>query len=64
MFDSLNQNASLDYLEGQSLEELKKALLSINLPVNIISIYAFGSRHVAWFTTDAKIIKKTKSKKE
>lgn len=62
MFDSLNNlKDSLNFLTGNSPEELELMLKQINLPVQIISIYSSGSKHYAWFITTAKI-KKVKEK--
>jgi hypothetical protein len=63
MFDSLNPNTSaLEFLMGDSAEDLKNQITSIRLPTKIIAIYAVGSKHVAWIQTTAKIVKKVKGK--
>jgi len=65
MFDNLNQvGLGLEFLEALSAEELKKQIQSITLPTKIISIYAIGSRHIAWIQTTAKVQKIKKDKKE
>lgn len=63
MFDSLNSNTStLDFLIGDSAEELRAQIASIHLPVKIIAIYAIGVRHIAWIQTTAKLKKVKKVK--
>ena len=63
MFDSLNDNAlTLDFLIGDSPEELRVLIASIPLRVKIISIYAVGQRHYAWIQTEAKLKKVKKVK--
>lgn len=61
MFESLNPNTStLDFLVGDSAEDLKAQITSIRLPTKIIAIYAVGVKHIAWIQTTAKIKKKVK----
>ncbi len=63
LFNSINQSGqSLEYLEGLSLEELKKSIQSIQYDCRIVAIYPFGQRHVAWILTSAKIKKVKKEK--
>lgn len=58
LFESINSNThTLDYIVGDSAEELKALLKKITLPTNIVSIYAVGSKHFAWINTAAKIKK-------
>lgn len=65
MFENLNYvGQALQFIEGRSPQELLDRLKSITLPVTIISIYAYGNRHIAWITTQAKIIKKKKGEIE
>lgn len=62
MFTSINPlSENLNFLVGNSPEELEKMIKQITLPVQIISIYSSGSKHYAWFITTAKI-KKVKEK--
>ena len=59
MFTNLNaQGEALEFIEANSAEELHKILKSITLPTRIITIYAIGTKHIAWIETNAKIIKK------
>ncbi|RTL05194.1 hypothetical protein EKK58_08580 [Candidatus Dependentiae bacterium] len=62
-FENLNPYQKLDYLEAQGAEELKTQLLQIKTPINIISMYAVGSRHICWILTQDKINKIKKDKK-
>ena len=63
MFENLNNvGQNLDFLEGQSAKELLDQIKQIKLPIQIISMYAVGSRHFAWILTTAKINKVTKGK--
>lgn len=63
LFDSLNSSGeNLEFLVGNSPQELLEMIRQIRLPLNIVSIYAIGSKHIAWFQTSARIIKKKKDK--
>lgn len=63
MFDSLNENKyTLDFLIGDSAEDLRNQIASIPLRVKIITIYAYGTRHIAWIQTEAKLKKVKKVK--
>lgn len=60
-FDSLNPyGETLEFLDASSPTELRAMLRQIRLETKIINIYAYGSRHVAWIMTRAKIKKKGK----
>jgi hypothetical protein len=56
---SLNVNEKLEFFQADSPEELKTFIKSVRLPLYIVSIYSVGSKHIAWFLTDARI-KRTK----
>lgn len=60
LFDNLNLNQSLNYFKGNSEDELLEFIKSVRLPLKIISIYSVGTKHVAWFQTSAKIVRKKK----
>jgi len=60
LFENLNINQSLNYFKGNSEEELLDLIKSVRLPLKIISIYSVGTKHVAWFQTSAKIVRKKK----
>lgn len=62
LFENLNSYENLDFLIGESAEDLKKQLNSIRSHIQIISIYATGARHICWFYTKTKINKKPKGK--
>lgn len=63
MFDNLNNlSHNFTFLEGQSAQELLDQIKQIKLPVQIVSMYAVGTRHYAWIITTAKINKITKGK--
>lgn len=63
LFDNLNINSdNLQYFSADSAEELKSMISKVRLPLKIVSIYAVGNKHVAWFLTSAKIVKKKKEK--
>lgn len=62
LFENLNSNSDLlNFLVGNSPEELLNQIKQIRLPTDILAIYAVGSRHICWFRTTAKI-KKVKGK--
>lgn len=57
-FSNLNTLAgTLEYVEAMSTRDLMAQLKKIKLPTKIISIYAYGSVHVAWIMTHAKLKK-------
>jgi len=59
-FTSMNSlRDTLDYIEAMSPRELLANLRKIKHPVRILNIYSYGSIHIAWIMTHAKI-KKTK----
>lgn len=63
MFETLNSTGeSLNYLVGDSPEDLLEQIKQIRSSVHIVSIYAIGSKHYAWIQTSVKIIKKKKEK--
>lgn len=63
-FDNLNDlGNTLEFLEGQSAQELLNQIKSITLPTKIIAMYSVGSRHFAWIQTTAKIKKVIKGEK-
>jgi len=61
--DNLTSYPNLDFIEGKSPQELKDLLTQIRLPHKIISIYAMGTRHIAWITI-SRPIKKINNKGE
>jgi hypothetical protein len=63
MFENLNaQGQNLNFLEGNSAQELLDQIKQIKLPIQIMSMYAVGSRHFVWFISTANIKKITKGK--
>ncbi len=60
----LNKMDKLEFLQGDSAQELLQKLKTIRLATEVLSIYAIGTKHVAWIYTEAKIEKKTKNKRE
>lgn len=67
LFQDLSNFGSLEFLIGNSPDELLEQLRSIRRESKLVSIYAYGNgtRHIAWFFTQATIKKvpKTKEKK-
>lgn len=59
-FENLNNNQDLNYFKADSEEQLLEMIKKIRLPLKIISLYSVGTKHVAWFQTSAKIVKKKK----
>ena len=58
-FDNLNSVAdTLDYIEAMSPRELKAQLVKIRAQTEIVNIYSYGSIHIAWIKTRAKIKRK------
>lgn len=63
LFENLNSTGdSLNFLTGDSPEDLLSQIKQIRMPVFIVSIYAVGSKHYAWIQTSQKLIKKKKEK--
>lgn len=62
LFENLNSYEGLDFLVGDSAEDLKQQLNSIRSHIQILFIYATGTKHICWFTAKTKINKKTKGK--
>jgi hypothetical protein len=63
LFENLNQyGTELDFLIGESAEDLKKQIQAIRSHIQIIEIYAMGTRHYCWFLSKQKINKKVKGK--
>lgn len=63
LFDNLNSNAeNLNFFVSDSAQEMLDLIKQVRLPMNIVSMYAVGTKHYCWFRTTAKIIKKTKKK--
>lgn len=59
LFDSVNAlSNTLEFISADSPEELRLKLREIRLPTRLITIYAVGSKHVAWIQTTAKLKKK------
>lgn len=57
-FENLNSvGATLDYIQASSPEKLLENIRKIRLPVRIVTIYTYGSVHIAWIQTTAKIKK-------
>jgi hypothetical protein len=54
---NLNGVKNLQFLEGKSAQELQAQITQIKLPTKIIAIYFYGTRHIAWIQTFAKIKK-------
>lgn len=61
MFENLNPYSNIEFLKGDSEDDLKRQILSIGHPIKIHSMYAVGAKHVVWFSSDVKIVKKQKS---
>lgn len=60
-FSNFNPYQNITFLQGDSPAELEAILKSLKTQFQIISIYAVGSKHVAWIS--GNVIKK-KNKKE
>lgn len=61
-FGNLSPYGGLEFLSGNSPEELQRQLKSIRSPIKILSMYASGQNHYVWFLTDVKINKLKKGK--
>lgn len=63
LFSNLSNHPYLDYVVGNSEQEVLDQLKQIRLPFKIVSIYSMGSRTVAWVDCSRPIKKKTKDNK-
>jgi hypothetical protein len=63
MFENLNNLQKVQFLSALSPDDLQAQIKSIRYPMALLSIYFANGRHVAWFLTDAKIVKKTGKEK-
>ncbi len=61
--DSLSENSKVEFLVGNSAEELRIQLAQIKLPFRIVTIYAMGGAHIAWIIPTLPIKKVIKTKK-
>lgn len=60
-FTSLNPyGETLEYISGDSPTELRDMIRSLRHETQILAIYAYGSKHIAWISTRAKIKRKVK----
>jgi hypothetical protein len=60
MGDSLNRYGNITFLLGDSPDQLQAMIQEIKVPIEIVSIYAQGNRHVAWINCSRKITKRQK----
>ncbi len=62
--DLNNYARSLQVHSSTNVEELLEFIRSLPGPIGIQNIYASGTRHYVWFTTNSnvKIVKKKKTK--
>ena len=58
-FDDLSNHPHIEFIEAQTPNALKEALLKIKFPFKIITIYPKNLTHVAWLSL-SKPIKKVK----
>lgn len=60
-FSSLNAYGdTLEFIDAESPTKLRDLIRSLRSEVQILSIYAYGSRHIAWISTRTKIKRKGK----
>ena len=63
-FDSINQLQNLDFIVGNSAQDVLDQIRAIHLPTRLISVYSQGTRHYAWIQTHAKLKKIKQNLKE
>lgn len=61
-FTSLNPYDSIEFLVGESPDELIKVLKSIRTPIKLIAIVPYGTRHVAYVMGDVRKVSQTTKK--
>lgn len=59
-FYNPNQFSSINFLMGDSADELISQIKQITQPIKIISMYAQGNKHYCWFVGNVKIKRKVK----
>lgn len=64
IFDSLNPYDSIEFLVGDSPEELVRAIRGTVTPIKIVAIVPYGTRHVAYVMGDVRKSQPTKPKKQ
>ena len=62
-FSNLNPYGGIQFLVGNSPEELMAQLTQIKSPIKIVSMYASGQNHCVWFLAEVKINKIKKGNK-
>jgi hypothetical protein len=60
--DSLSRFGNINFLIGDSPEDLQRMLREIRIPFQIVSMYAQGTKHLAWINSDIPVIKQQKNK--
>lgn len=56
-FENLNPYSNLEFLTGNSPEDIKDQLVQLKFPIRIIQMYAAGTKHFVWFQSSEKINK-------
>jgi hypothetical protein len=61
---SLNCFKNLQFVEGDTPQELQEKLISIKTPFNLLSMYSYknGQRHIAWINMDRPFVNMKPSK--
>jgi hypothetical protein len=54
-FSSLNPYESLNFITGESPDELIREIKKIRTPIKLIAIVPYGTRHVAYIMGDHRI---------
>ena len=62
--DKLNNYGNIEFLFGDTADDLKMQLIQINIPFKIIAMYGLANKHFAWIVPSRKIKKVTKKNKE
>jgi hypothetical protein len=60
--DSFSRYGEITFLLADSPEEMQRMLRELRIAYEIVSMYAQGTKHVAWINAARPIVKKTKIK--
>lgn len=55
--EGMNNHKYLEFIEARSPDELRDLLRSLSLPFEIIEIYEYSGKHIAWINCTRNLIK-------
>jgi hypothetical protein len=63
-FSNLNPYESLEFVTGESPDDLLRQLKMIRTPIKLVAIVPYGSRHVAYIMGDVRKSEQVKQPKQ